>query len=250
MDCVTEDGNAVIAYLADLRWSKLSLRYQSLLSLRDREVCCRSSIRDCSLPSLHGDEITIDLPRVGLAGTWRSLGSAAKFTIFDGEAGSVIWHCLQPKSRVDLLLGKTERRAGLGYAECVTLSVLPWKLPIDVLHWGRFLTEYDALVWIDWRGPYQKQVILHNGKERHAKFVTDSELAWADDARLELDRGTVLRRGSLGQTVFPTMPSVAKLLPRSIMAVREDKWLSRGVLRTNNKTSSGWAIHEVVRWRD
>ena len=153
-------------------------------------------------------------------------------------------------AQVDLLLQGKTRMTGLGYAECLTLSVLPWKLPLEELHWGRFLSEQDALVWIDWRGPQPWRTLIHNSEEHEIQSLTESEILFAPSGTsLELDRGLVLRSGQLGQTVFAGVSHLAKLLPHNMLSVEECKWRSRGVLQTGNSSASGWAIHEIVKWK-
>jgi hypothetical protein len=251
VDCVAENGDAVIAYVAALRWNELVIQYGSSLVLLGGNVHCKSSIRTCSTPRVSDKEITVSLPHLGLEGIWRALAASAKLTIFESEQGAIHWHCLQPMSQVDLLLQGKREITGLGYAECLTLSLLPWQLPIEELYWGRFLSEQDAVVWIDWRGPYRKRVVLHNGGERQVESLTESKIVFADrSTQLELDRGFVLREGQLGQTVLSRISRLAKVLPRNMMAVQECKWRSAGVLRTAATAVSGWAIHEVVKWKE
>lgn len=249
MDCVAEDGDAVILYVADLRWNALTVHYGSLLTVLGGRVGSTSSLRRGATPLVRDGTIEVNLPHLDIEGTWRGVRSPIQRTIFDSEHGSVDWHCLQPMSQVDLLLRGTTTLTGRGYAECLTLSVLPWKLPMHELHWGRFLSEPDAVVWVDWRGPHQRRIVFHNGEEREVKSINESEIVFVDPpARLELDRGLVLRQGQLGDTVFPGVSRLAKLLPRSMLSVNEHKWLSRGFMHFPSAESSGYAIHEVVKW--
>lgn len=251
LDCVAENGDVVILYVADLRWNALTVHYGSLLTVFGGRVGSTSSVRGGAMPEVQDGTIAVSLPQLDVKGTWQLLRSPIQRTIFESEHGSVDWNCLQPMSQVDLLFRGTTRLTGRGYAECLTLSVLPWKLPMRELHWGRFLSDRDALVWIDWRGPHQRRVVFHHGKERQAKSITESGIVFADsDAQLELDRGLVLRQGRLGDTVFPGASRLVELLPRSILSVNECKWRSRGLMHSLGAESSGYAIHEVVKWTD
>ena len=250
LDCVAENGDAAIVYVANLRWNKLSVHYASLLTVLDDGVHSASSLRKGSFPQLDGDTTTVSLGHLGIEGAWRALRAPMERTVLESQQGSVVWRCHQPMAQVDLKLQGKTRMMGLGYVECLTLSVLPWKLPLEELHWGRFLSEQDALVWIDWRGPHQWRTVLHNGEEREVKSVTESKIISANPAtRLDLDRGMVLRSGQLGETVFAGISRLATLLPHTMLSVDECKWRSRGVLQTGNAATSGWAIHEVVRWK-
>ena len=241
----------MILYVADLQWNALKVHYANLLTVFGGKITSASSLRRGTLPQIQDSQIAVSVPSLGIEGTWNALRSPLRKTVFENEQGSVDWHCLQPMSQVDLCLRGATALTGRGYAECLSLSVLPWKLPMNELHWGRFLSDHDALVWIDWRGPHQNRVVFHNGTERPVKCITESGITFADsDARLELDHGLVLRHGQLGDTVFPGISRLARLLPRSMMAVDECKWRSRGVLHSAGSESSGFAIHEVVKWTD
>jgi hypothetical protein len=250
LDCVADNGDGVVAYVAKLRWNRLSMHYGSLLTVFGERVQCASSLRKISVPELDGDTATLSLAHLGFEGTWRRLRGPVERTVFEGPHGSAIWRCHQPMAQVDLRLHGKTRMTGLGYVECLTLSVLPWKLPLEELHWGRFLSEQDALVWIDWRGPHQWRTVLHNGEEREVQSLTEGEIIFTNaGTRLGLDHGIVLRSGQLGETVFAGISRLASLLPHNMLAVNECKWRSRGVLQTGNSATSGWAIHEVVKWK-
>lgn len=250
LDCVADNGDAAIVYVADLRWDRLSVHYASLLTALEGRIRSASSLRKCLLPQPEADTARLSLPQLGIEGTWRALSAPLARTVFDSPDGSVDWRCHQPRSQVDLLLHGKARLTGLGYAECLTLTVLPWKLPLEELLWGRFLSPQHALVWIDWRGPYQWRTVFHNGKEQQVQSLTESGIIFAGPAtRLDLDRDMALRTGQLGETVFAGISSLARLLPRSLMSVEECKWRSRGELRTASGAASGWAIHEVVKWK-
>jgi hypothetical protein len=249
LDCVAENGDAVVVYVADLRWNNLSIHYASLLTVVEGRVRCVSSLRKGRFPQLARDTITLALPHLGIAGTWHALRTPVQRAVFEGKEGCIHWHCHQPMAQVDLLLPSNTPITGLGYAECITLSVVPWKLPLEELHWGRFLSEQHALVWIDWRGPQPWRTLIHNGDEREIQSFTESEILFAPVSRLEVDRGLVLRSGQLGHTVFAGISRLAKLLPRNMLAVEECKWRSRGVLQAACGNASGWAVHEIVKWK-
>jgi hypothetical protein len=250
LDCVAESGDAVILYAADLRWNALTIHYGSLLTVVGGKIDSTSSVRGGAGPEIQEGKLTVNIPHLDVEGTWQGLRSPIRRTIFKSDYGSVDWHCLQPMSQVEVLFPGTSRLTGRGYAECLTLSVLPWKLPLNELHWGRFLSDQDAVVWIDWLGPHQQRLVFHDGEERQVKSITESEIVFADsDARLALDRGLVLREGRLGDTVFPGVSSLAQLLPRNMLTVNECKWRSRGVMHNVEEERSGWAIHEIVKWK-
>ncbi len=225
LDCVTGDGRVFVAYSARLRWRALTLDYTSVLG-------GRSCLKECPPPDCSGDRIRWRAPEVGVEGEWQALEAPVSQTLYDAD-GTVEWNCRQPRGRTEVHVGR-ECLRGLGYVERLTMTVPPWRLPIDELRWGRLLTEAGSVVWIDWRGPYAKQLVLRNG------VPTEPELL----ARIDLDQGLVLRDGALGKTALAAIPKVERLFPWRILRARETKWRSRGSL----DGASGWAIHEVVRW--
>lgn len=250
LDCVAENGDAVILYAADLRWNSVSFRYGSLLTVLNGNINFASALRGVAAPALQGDILTVHQSGLNIAGTWAALRPPIRRTVFQNIQGAVDWHCVQPMSDVDLRVCGRTRINGLGYAECLTLSIPPWHLPLHQLHWGRYLSREDAVVWIDWQGAERLQLIVHNGQEQQARTITESEVVFAEGGGvLELDRGLVLRQGHLGNTVFRGISRLAKVLPRTILTVDECKWRSRGIFRTGSGQSSGWAIHEVVKWK-
>jgi hypothetical protein len=249
LDVVSESGDCAILYVADLRWNALSLHYASLLTVLDGKVGSASSLHGSAAPQVEERLLAVKHPGLDVHGKWEALRPPIRRTVFENVNGSIDWHCLQPMSQVDFLLRGKTRIQGLGYAECLSLSLLPWQLPLTSLNWGRYLSQDEALVWIDWQGPDSLRSVVLNGEEHHASSVTESEVVFADGARLDVDRGLILRQGQLGDTIFPGISRLTALLPRSMLSVHECKWRSRGTFRTETSESSGWAIHEVVKWK-
>jgi hypothetical protein len=225
LDCVAEDGRVFVAYSARMRWHALTLNYASVLG-------GRSSLKRCRAPERSGEHVVWSAPELGVEGTWQAIEAPVSRTLYDTD-GTVEWNCCQPRAHAEVRVGG-ECLRGMGYVERLTMTVPPWRLPIDELHWGRLLTTAGSLVWIDWRGPHSRQVILRNGVEAEPELLE----------RLELDHGLVLREGALGKTALAIVPQVERLFPWRILHVQETKWRSRGWL----DGVSGWAIHEVVRW--
>ena len=218
-DCVSADGDARIAYCANLRWGAITLDYGSVLEKRGTAVSTREGTDD----GWH----------------WRARDPELRLRIYESADGFIDWHCIHPRASVD-----TGDIRGVGYREHLQLTIAPWKLPMRELRWGRFLSEHFTVIWIDWQGDFQTQVVFRNGKRVTASGIADEALAFADGTRLELDRGFVLREGPIGTTVLASIPVLSRTAPARMMAMTELKWLSRG----RYQGDEGWAIHEVVRW--
>jgi hypothetical protein len=249
LDCVADDGDAFIGYSARLSWRALSLNYASVLRCRPgRKAETSTTLQESSAPRADGSAVKWSSPRLKVGGTWAADAPPIKRTLLESSDGKIEWHCLQPRARTEIHMGENARLVGLGYAEQLTMTIPPWRLPFHELRWGRFLSAEDALVWIDWRGAHSLNLSFHNGARVEHASLTDDELA-AGEVRLALDCGTVLREGALVETALSTIPGIQRLFPFRILRTHERKWLSRGRLhKPAAEPVAGWAIHEVVRW--
>jgi len=246
LDCVTDEGDVAIVYCAELVWHGVHLHLSSVLSNRDGRFNTHTSISKHEVKS-DGGRISANLPKLGVTGTWEGDCPPFERLVFEQEAGSVRWNCLQPRSIATLRVGDRELR-GLGYAECLTLTIAPWELPLKQLRWGRFVSPEDSLAWIDWQGSYNTSFAVHSGMECRPIAVSDAEVA-VPGATLHIKNGVELRSGRLRSTILPDAPALGRLFPHSVFNVDERKWRSRGVLSSEDHDSSGWVIHEVVRWQ-
>ncbi|HME56978.1 MAG TPA: hypothetical protein VKF63_01465 [Terracidiphilus sp.] len=114
--------------------------------------------------------------------------------------------------------------------------------------WGRFVSPEESLAWVDWQGEYCTSFAVHNGNVCETLSVSDAEVT-IPGATLRMEESFPLRAGRLGATVISGAPAMGKLLPRSLRNIEEQKWRSRGILDTQDGSSHGWVIHEVVHWK-
>jgi hypothetical protein len=256
LDFVTDAGDAIILYCADIQWRGLHATVGNLLeSLNGAATRNRFSMGRYRLSSTP-DEILVEHPRLKFSGRWQAAAPAFQCPVYDSPEGSVQWSCLQPGSHVTARIGSREF-IGLGYAECLTLTVPPWRLPMHQLRWGRFVSAESSLAWIDWQGPYSTSFAVLNGRRIALDSATENSIA-TSDANLQIEPGVSLRSGRLGETILPAARSLGRFFPRNLFDVQEDKWKSRGTLAVkedkskheSERTSSGWVIHEIVQWRE
>ena len=138
----------------------------------------------------------------------------------------------------------------MGYIERVELSIPPWQLPITELCWGRFISDTDTLVWIDWRGEVSQTLLFHNGIQvPQSKITNEAVVIDHDRTVLSLTDRVVVRTGPLVSTALSMIPGITKLFPKKILHANECKWRSRGRLTVGKEQPRlGWAIHEVVKF--
>ena len=246
MDCVTESGEAAIVYFADLRWRGLHATMGSVLENgAGAEPRTRTSLGQHRI-SDDGYEISVEHARLKVSGTWQAICSPVQRTVYQEGAGSIVWNCVQPGSRVRMSIGEREL-AGLGYAERLSLTLATWRLPIRLLRWGRFVSGDHALAWVDWQGPYSTRFAVLDGRECGLISASESEVV-TGEASLRIEAGDSLRAGRLSSTILSNAPALKRLFPASLFDIREEKWKSRGTLTCSGQTSHGWVIHEVVEW--
>jgi hypothetical protein len=250
LDCVSDAGEVAILYSARVRWRGIRLAYSNLI--------WSDGATNKSASSMHGAEIRHDgqqiflaSPQLGVEGMWTARAAPVERTVYGCEAGSVVWNSLQPASAVSLSIGE-KRLTGAGYAECLTLTMPPWQLPLRHLRWGRFVSDRGALTpdtvtWIDWMGSHALRLVVHNGASDEGASIADTEIAWAG-GKLRIEEPIVLRAGRLGSTILPAAPALRRIFPHSLFNVEEKKWRSRGILATPDGESRGWVIHETVDW--
>ncbi len=251
LDCVADNGDTCLGYSAALQWKAFSLHYSSITTKRgNSESTTETSLGKSSIPHMSDRRIDWTSKPLKFVGTWTQMSDTIQQRLYESPEGMVTWSCVQPRSKVDISFGASGRITGLGYAELLELTIRPWQLPISELRWGRFLSERDALVWIEWRGSHPLSMVFHNGKQIQDAIITDEQII-LDGSRsvLTLTEQVELREGVLVSTALSSIPGIDKVLPVRMLHTYECKWRSRGVLSTDGTfESTGWVIHEIVRF--
>jgi len=251
LDLVTDDGRVRIAYVAELELGPLHLGYESLLRASSEAPAKSVTLFHSSAePTVDDDSLSWHSEALSVAGRWQFASAPLRRNVLCTPSGNVEWHCLAPSARVTLIDGK-DSLSGLGYAECLTVTIPPWRLPIDELHWGRFVAEDSALVWIDWRGPHAFRSVVLDGEElANARVSSEGVFDETRGVALDLSERMVLRAGALGGTALARLPwRLKRSLPAKALSIDERKWRARGTLRREGRAPvTGWVIHEVVTW--
>jgi hypothetical protein len=250
-DCVTDEGDAFVGYAASLRWSVLSLEYSGILVRRTTgKIQTRSTLHGGKLPLVSGSAVQWDCPSLKLKGSWSAREQPLKHTVLSASETPLEWSCLQPHALAEISVADIGTFTGSGYVDYLTLTTPPWRLPLDELRWGRFLSESTSVIWMDFKGACPETVVFCNGTLCDGARVTDSEIDLGKDlSKLSFEDSHILREGVLGLTALSVIPGVTKLLPARMLKAEECKWRSRGVLKDEKSVlATGWTIHEVVRW--
>ena len=171
MDCVTEEGEAAIVYLADLKWRGINAHIGSVLTAgKDEAPVTRTSLSRYELES-SAELISVSHPKLKIKGSWERDAEPFRRTMYEKKSGGVYWDCVQLRSRVNVSIGNRLLK-GLGYAECLSVTVPPWELPLRELRWGRFVSENHSLAWVDWRGSHSCNVAVLDSREVELRTVS------------------------------------------------------------------------------
>jgi len=254
LDFTGESGEAMIFYSAKLTWHRWSASYTSWLDYNPgSRVEVKSRFRKVNIPQLKGTQITWNDSIFGISGIWKSAAPMIEARIYNSEEGFLDWKCFQPASKVRLQLNGRILE-GSGYAEQLILTVPPWKIPMDELRWGRFVSNDNNLVWIELREKTRyKWLWINSDKISDCTIEDDRILIPERNLVLHLDRGVTLESekkiSSVVGKVIRYIPGFNKVMPIGFLMADEIKWLSRGELQNNSSTIvSGRAIHELVKF--
>ncbi|HEY9007567.1 hypothetical protein [Ohtaekwangia sp.] len=249
LDASDNEHQAFIGYAATLAWKWIKLHYSGYTFL-DSHGKLRKRNRFSTKAFPDTDSNTIRWKAFDCAGTWQSSDPPIEEALLDnGDGKAIRWQCILPQGDATVRIGKGGIYSGRGYAEKIELTIAPWKLPIDELHWGRFLAEGHTIIWIRWIGAAPKALVYYNGQSIAAPGIAQDKIVF-DRYILQLSDAHTLRKGTVTTTVFARFPALAKLFPKSILQLQENKWLSAGTLyRGKHVMATGQAIHEIVQWK-
>ena len=250
MDLVSEDGEAILAYAAEVRFRALSLSYVGLVQHRDGQTRTVSSLRR-AMPVLEDKKLTWTSRALGTRATWSAEGewTGVSETLLSNESGSVDWNCIMPLARAEIELDDGRTVRGLGYVEQLKMTVAPWDLPIEELRWGRFTADGASVVWLDWRGPHATKLVMKHGVKVEGLVEERTIEIPTDEARVVLGPASVIREGPLGAGPLNAIAELHALLPSKLLATVEKKICAPATLEQPFAPPvRGWVIAEVVKW--
>lgn len=244
LDCVSDHGDVSIAYTGSVQWGVVRINYSSLLETTNDRITVRNSLRRQQPPEIRNGVLSWQAKFIKMNGEWRANSHALRDVIYTSRNGSIEWNCLMPQAHT-----RFRDRVGLGYVEHLTMTIAPWKLPLQTLLWGRFTSASNWITWIDWQGEFSRRLVYVNGSPVQPSLLDDEKIEFPDGTLLLMDRSLVIRSGQLGSTALSGIPGIRKTFPARLLKINECKWRSRARLQKPDGSSmDGWAIHERVSW--
>jgi hypothetical protein len=249
-DCIDEEGNCIIVYHAILNFHFLRFYYSSLIfSDSTNRIIERSTFNNTKV-HISADEMILIQKSLKLEGIWKNQSGGILLHLYkDSHDKELIWNCHHPKTLTEINY-KGFIYKGLGYAETLTLYFNPWKLPIDKLYWGRYLSSNDTIIWIQWKGVFPLNKLFYNSLEYNDALIEDNIIVFGKgEFQLAFSKISTIRKGKLSQ-VLNKMPWLKALFKRSILGSIENKYKARSVFSRNNDfLSEGWSLYESVIWK-
>lgn len=255
LDFVTEEGEAFIFYAAKMRWHHIIVPYKSKLWYSPGKGSeHRTRFYNVHFPEIKNKSISWKDRAFKIEGTWLANNNPLKEQLFDSAEGGLQWNCFQPSSVTEV---KIDNRVvkGFGYAECLELTVEPWKIPMDVLRWGRFVSEKNNLVWIQIKGENTKQWVWYNGEKITDAEVTDEKIILSSkNIWLEMSdsqtMGTKKNIKHVIEKLLRFIPGFKKSVPLNFLMADENKWISKScVYKNGSPDDKGWVLHERVDFK-
>jgi|WetSurMetagenome_2_1015567.scaffolds.fasta_scaffold36293_2 hypothetical protein len=251
LDCIDESGNCFIVYRAGLKIFFMKFHYSRLIFSDSENKTMESfSIRRTEKPGT-GDDINFNNRFLKVEGCWKRAERALPELLFSDDSGHHLsWNCHHPMALVKLKYREWEF-SGPGYGETLSLSIKPWKLPIDELRWGRFVSDNYNITWVNWKGTHPLNLIYMNGSEfKNAVYDDESEVSFGGGAfRLKFGKRMVVTDGRLSGLIS-SAPWLLTLFPRRILNVREVKYKSPSTFFINDEIkATGWSLYEDVLWK-
>lgn len=249
LDVVTEDGAAAILYAARLGWGPLRAAYSSmLLATPDAPPRERAARGRVEWPRDETDTIRWEHHSFRVRGEWVRNADAIERTLAEYPEGAVQWSCRMPCARASVDIGDTHLE-GLGYVECLDLSIVPWKLPFHRLRWGRYTSPRHSAVWIAWEGGDERRWVWLDGTDQPSASINDGLSGLEDGGALVLEAGRTLRDRGLIPAIRGPLPALARRVAGPLGRMHECKSLARGVMTSTSwSPDHGWSIYEVVSW--
>ncbi len=256
LDVVADDGTVAVAYSARLSFAGVVLTYASTLvscagtpAQEDSAFGGADALRLENM-GLEADAVlTWHHPALSVRGSWRRLGPAIEQRLLRSSGGDISWRCEMPRACVELDAGG-RRITGSGYAEHLTLTLPPWRLPFNYLRWGRFVSRTGSVIWIAWEGADRRQFVWHDGVLQPEAVIDARAIhGLAGGATLHLDEPRDICDRPVFAKLAGRLPHGLRRASGPIASMVEHKMIAPSRLVVPGEcTNLGWSVFEEVRW--
>lgn len=251
MDCTAGDGTVFIGYAGTLGLGPLSLPVQSTSLHRPRVTPGERWRLGREVPGVaSGGGVSWSVPALGLEARWTARSRPLFRTLCAAPGLRVEWRCHLPCGLATVRV-EGEVLEGWGYVEELRVEGDVRLLPLEHLHWGRFLSDSRWAVWLHWAGGHPLTLVFLDGEEVPGS-VGDDEVALGAAGRIPLpgpgEDITVLADRRVGDAFLPSLPLARRALPPILADLRERKLSGPGWLAGigGDGLSAGRLLYETV----
>lgn len=248
LDCIDHEGNCLILYAASIKIFFLKFHYTAFIfSDAQNKITEKSSFKKSEL-TFSDEGLQFFCRHFNIQGEWKKGLYPVQSVLYKNDNGIVNWNCHHPIADAAVQYNG-QLFTGLGYAETLFLSMLPWQLPIDELRWGRFLAPGITITWIQWKGKYPVNKIYFNGIEMNDAIHSMEAILFNEGkCRLLFSHTAVLRHTTFGEHLSK-LPLVKLLVNKAMLNSVESKYKSATRFTDASGTlHHGWSIFELVKW--
>lgn len=241
-DCIDHDGNAIIFYAAEMKIMGIKIPYSSYILSNSNEVI-ENNVLQAS--KIHDNKIQNE--KLDIKGSWVTLDQPIQEKLLEENSKYLKWNCHSPKADVKLSLGEKNYHS-FGYAETLEMNFVPWHLPISELKWGRFLSENNTIIWIEWIGKHPLKKVYWNGQEVEDVIITDDGLEFINkQSVLKFGKPTIIKNEQLF-SMTKSLPFLRLFFGKKFLKSREIKFKSQSTLIKQNQSEQGFSLYEKVLW--
>jgi hypothetical protein len=204
------DGRGIYcgAYKTSLNLLGLSILYDEVCKSDCREISSRLSVGLTRQPAMTGAFEYVNRAKSVVA---RWTGGDRVGRMFAYENDVLRWELVQLRSRVSVT-GLDETASGVGYAERLLLKVMPWKLGIERLSWGRYLSSSTFVMWIVADGTRPIRYAIVDQHEHTEVSTNDREVSVGDVALRFVEPVSPIFTGDVFREKLPASISVLSWL--------------------------------------
>lgn len=238
-DIISSHNQVWIGYSARIKLFGISIYYSQSLLKQHGITKVKSSFKYHELPSIESSiSSTTSLFSLKSLGDFKSIPVQR---LYENDGGFADWQVIAPSStfQVQLPQGLLD---GKGYLEKLTLTISPWRLPINTLYWGRFIGSTHHAVWIRWHHSNEKMWLFIDGKETEAHSISEHEISFQQGRIAITNQSTLLECQPFRQHLY----ALKLLMPKKFTSLREQKWHAQGELMIGDERDKGTIIHERV----
>lgn len=249
LDLIDSEGNCFIVYRAKLKISFFRLSYSSIIISKSNGKTIEKVSFKKILTLDEEDTININLQDLNVKGKWSRKREGIHTKLYRDKHGKeLIWHCHHPLADVEIEFQK-KKFSGLGYAETIILPISPWKLPIEILRWGRYLSEQNSIIWIEWNGSFPINNLYYNGECFNDSIFNENSLSFGKNCySLNFEEPITIRKGELS-SIAAKIPWIRFFFKTKFLNGVEIKYKSKSNFKRDGEIIDlGWSLFEIVKW--